>query len=333
MKEMLISVIIPVFNGQNFIDKCVKSILNQTYKNIEIILFDDASKDNSRKKLKELSDKHDKISYYYTNTNFGPGGAKNEGLKRAKGEYVLFVDCDDYIGPAFINDLVRVALENSKPDIILCGYTKVDENGKIIFIRKYKNQYDALFQRIFSTGKLMKRVFITKNNLTLPYGKVMEDLLFHPSIMLNNPTCALSDSADYFYVYNNQSISQTTMKKVSEGSLKIALDFLKEMKYGEKKELLDYFAYKYVCWYLLKSCNNVGKSIMMKEYNYAFLTLDKYFDSYKKSKMITFLNPKHEKVLIRFVIYIILILRKINLDKLFFNLYSRINLSRFWPNL
>ena len=85
---MLVSVIIPVYNGEKYILRVYKSIKEQTYKNIEIIFFNDASKDNSLKILKELSKKDKNVKVYSSKKNNGPGGAKNEGLKKATGDYV-----------------------------------------------------------------------------------------------------------------------------------------------------------------------------------------------------------------------------------------------------
>ncbi|MCI8778348.1 MAG: glycosyltransferase family 2 protein [Bacilli bacterium] len=100
-KNELISIIIPVYNTEDYLDKCLSSIINQTYKNIEIIIIDDGSTDNSKKIIKQYMNKDCRISYYYQN-NSGVAIARNSGIDKAQGDYIAFIDSDDYIDLTFI---------------------------------------------------------------------------------------------------------------------------------------------------------------------------------------------------------------------------------------
>ena len=103
-----VSVIIPVYNGERFIEQCLNSVLNQTYENLEIICINDGSTDQSLKKLKEYAAKDDRV-VVLSQENKGMSGARNSGMDIATGQYIAFVDCDDYIDVTMIEKLVDIA--------------------------------------------------------------------------------------------------------------------------------------------------------------------------------------------------------------------------------
>ena len=123
----LISVIVPVYNTEKYIEKCVMSILNQTYKNLEIILIDDGSTDNSPQICDSLAEKDNRITVIHQ-PNGGVSSARNIGLDNTHGDYITFVDSDDYIAP----NMIEFLSENiGDTNIAMCGYTSVDENGNL----------------------------------------------------------------------------------------------------------------------------------------------------------------------------------------------------------
>ena len=134
----LISVIVPVYNAEPFLIRCIDSIINQTYTNLEIILINDESPDNSGAICDEYA-KNDNRVIVIHQTNIGPGGARNEGVKIAKGEYIAFVDADDYLDLSAYEKLITFMLENDL-DIALFNHYKVKEQ-KIIYPPKQENQF------------------------------------------------------------------------------------------------------------------------------------------------------------------------------------------------
>ena len=129
MKE-LITVVVPVYKVEEYIYKCVDSIINQTYKNLEIILVDDGSPDNCPKICDDYSKKDKRIKVIHKK-NGGVSSARNEGLKITKGNYIVFVDSDDWIESNFIKEMLT-NLINSKVDYIVCGYNRVYDGKKEI---------------------------------------------------------------------------------------------------------------------------------------------------------------------------------------------------------
>jgi len=116
----LVSIIVPAYNTAEFIDECVKSILNQTYNNIEIIIIDDGSTDNTLSLVKSLYGSNELVSIF-TKKNDGPSSAKNYGIKKANGDYITFVDSDDWIDPDMIKELVYKAIETNA-DFVVSPY-------------------------------------------------------------------------------------------------------------------------------------------------------------------------------------------------------------------
>lgn len=126
-KEPLISVIVPVYNVEKYLDRCIESIVNQTYKNLEIILVDDGSPDNSLKMCDDWAKKDKRIKVIHKK-NSGVSSARNAGMNKSKGEWITFVDADDYIEPTYVEDMLNKANEtNSK--YICCGYNKIYSNN------------------------------------------------------------------------------------------------------------------------------------------------------------------------------------------------------------
>ena len=141
----LVSVIIPIYNSENVIQTCLDSVFNQTYKNIEVILVDDYSTDNSEKVIKEIMKKHNEIYYYKQEKNMGAGETRNKALELAKGQYVAFLDSDDIWYPEKVEKQLKLMKEK---EAVLC-YTAIemiDKNENLIKSkRKVKEEIDYKF--------------------------------------------------------------------------------------------------------------------------------------------------------------------------------------------
>lgn len=170
--EELISVIVPVYNVEKYIDKCINSIINQTYKNLEIILVDDGSPDNCGNICDEYSKKDNRIIVIHKE-NGGVSSARNIGIKNAKGKWITFVDSDDWIENDYVEKLSKIGIQN-KAEVVLCGYNRIYNNDKqpinaIGEIKDY-NSYEYLIKTLnpqtgfgFCHMKLIKKEIIERN--------------------------------------------------------------------------------------------------------------------------------------------------------------------------
>ena len=129
MGEIKISIIVPVYNGQKYIRTCLDSILNQTYKNIELIIINDGSTDNSKTIIEEYVKRDKRIVAYHQN-NKGVSDARNKGLKYATGKWIWFVDSDDIPSKSFLSEVFKINLKR-ETDIIVGNYMKVFPDCKI----------------------------------------------------------------------------------------------------------------------------------------------------------------------------------------------------------
>lgn len=139
--EDLVSIIIPVYQVEKYLEKCLESVINQTYKKIEVILIDDGSKDNSGKICDEYAQKDKRIIVIHKN-NEGVSKARNVGIECAKGTYITFVDSDDFIHKDYIEKLYELCKHNNA-DLSICGTKDILENEKVVKkSRKYKKNLD-----------------------------------------------------------------------------------------------------------------------------------------------------------------------------------------------
>lgn len=221
-----ISVIVPVYKAEKFIHRCVESILSQMYDNIELILVDDGSPDNSGALCDEYALKDNRVRVIHQ-VNSGVAVARNAGLDKATGEYIAFVDSDDYIDVAMYYEMMKIN-QQYDCDLVLCDCYKENESTKIIFTHDIREGYydkDMLYNEYFPTLLmtnsvdypptisncvcLFKRKLIEENNLRYKEGmRFSEDLLFgSQAAYYTNSFYYMKNKAFYHYVLNNESVT------------------------------------------------------------------------------------------------------------------------------
>lgn len=130
MKAGLVSIVLPIYNVEKYLDRCIESVINQTYRNLEILLVDDGSPDDCPQKCEEWAKKDGRIKVIHK-ANAGLGYARNTGIENASGEYICFFDSDDYIDPSTIEKAYNTAQKNNS-DMVLFGHYDVNAQGKIV---------------------------------------------------------------------------------------------------------------------------------------------------------------------------------------------------------
>lgn len=181
----LISVIIPIYNLENYIAKCIESVISQTYGNIEIVLVNDGSTDNSEEVCSRYVQNDERI-IYLTKENGGPSSARNKGIEIAKGEYIFFVDGDDYLASDTLEKLyTRIVADHS--ELALCGVTRVGRDNRILKTFEPPNDVITGFQALKmayreDNGVLFCSIIVNKlyqralfEHIRFPEGKFHED--------------------------------------------------------------------------------------------------------------------------------------------------------------
>ena len=219
--DVKISVVVPVFNMERYLRKCIESICRQTFGDIEIICVDDCSTDNSWALLQELEKNDSRIKIHKHSENLGLGGARNTAIKLAKGEYLASVDSDDYIAETMLEKLYSAAKKNDSC-IVVCGFHRVAEDGSMLKSQKFKvkelvNKDNSL--DIFSTcnpafwNKLWKRSLFTDNNIFFPNFVYYQDLATTPRILTKAKKISFIDDCLYYYLIRNGSATYSNTPK------------------------------------------------------------------------------------------------------------------------
>ncbi len=203
----LISVIVPVFNTEKYLDKMIKSLTDQTYSNIEIILVNDGSTDGSLEICQKFSGRDARVRVL-SQENKGPSCARNYGVSRARGKYLAFVDSDDYVSGDFIECLYQL-LSFSRSDISVCGYemvykdkrVKISEGeGRVVYSREeaLRNMFRKNNIGINPCNKLFKKELF--DNVRYPEGKFFEDVNTTYKLIEQAGTVAYMPEVKYYYV-------------------------------------------------------------------------------------------------------------------------------------
>lgn len=214
MKNPKVTVIVPVYNVENYLYDCITSILGQTYQNLEIILINDGSTDNSPEIINSFA-KTDKRIKIIHQKNSGLSNARNTGLNNATGKYITFVDSDDYIDQRMIEHMTN-AINDTQASIVCCSFKEVYPSGKTIgFSHGYQaktfntpNALRAMLQEqgfmISTTMKLFPKEYF--KNIEFPEGKLHEDVGTTYKLFLQASKIAYIPNEDYYYVHHEDSI-------------------------------------------------------------------------------------------------------------------------------
>lgn len=223
---MKVSIIIPVYNASLYIDKCFHELLNQTYKDYEIIAINDGSTDDTAKILKKYESKYPFIKVINQN-NTGQAIARNKAIELAKGEYLTFIDIDDFVDTHYIEELLNAIVTN-KADLAYCDYYEYYNPTKLIL---KQNNMGPILANYAPWGKIYKTSFFKKYKLKFLEGKLFEDIPITPVL------AGLGKS--YYvplplYYYNKSNVSSIRRNKYSK-RLEDIYDAIDETIYNFKK--------------------------------------------------------------------------------------------------
>ena len=267
-----VSIIVPVFNTEKYLPKCLDSLLNQTLKDIEVICVNDGSTDNSLEILNEYLKKDDRIKIF-SQENKKQGAARNLGQSNATGEYLGFVDSDDWVDLDYFEKLYNAAKENDS-DIALATNVRIG-NGKTkkrldIKETKIATSLDEKFELVNQaknpcpTNKIYKRSLLIENKISWPEGVYCEDKIFTlKAVYYANKIVSVPD-INYYYFRNPTSTVNTTSKKHEEDKIKANKEVLNFLKEHDVKLKNDNF------WAIKKKISLFGVSIITIKENINF---------------------------------------------------------------
>ena len=292
----MISVIIPLYNVENYIVYCLNSFENQMYKNFELIIVNDGSTDNSVFIVKEYMSKSDMKIKLKNQENAGVSVARNKGLDEAAGEYICFVDSDDMVGPEYLSQMIEI-INNNGCDLVICGIKSVPEDFSIntyIYEKhpvEIMNSYEALkkflYHDIVSSicSLLIKRDTIEKNQLRFAEGyRYSEDQEVVFKMIAHSKTIAYTRDQLYLYrIRNDSAMSLVDDKRMDGFKLMKGLEkYLQRVRPDFSKEYKRYGTARWV-WATLWQI-----ALASDSYKSFSMTSKKYESKEHMKKLVTF---------------------------------------------
>lgn len=227
MEKHKVSIIIPVYNAEKYLNKCLDSIFTQSYQNIEVICINDGSTDSSKRILDLYKLKYSDKMFFKTIDNSGQANARNKGLELSTGEFVMFVDSDDCIDINMIEQMM-IRQNKNNADMVICGIDRIFDGNFSSKIKNFKYDTPLAFHELatiyshpeilcFITfapyAKLIKRDFLLHNNISFVKGYIYEDLMFTQQLLSNNPTIENCENKYYkYYVRENTTMTSKASK-------------------------------------------------------------------------------------------------------------------------
>ena len=236
-----ISIIIPVYNTEKYIEKCLNSILNQTFNDFEVIAIDDGSTDSSLEILKKYES--DERFVIIHKENEGQAVARNIGIKKASGEYITFVDSDDYIDKNMLEDLYRLVQEKDA-DVAICDILKESKADKLVF----KNYWDVnteknknmMTSHMGPVARLYKRDLFIKHNIFFKEKIIYEDLATVPLLAMVSQKIEYIEKPYYHYIIRENSTMQKITYSEKLENIFDVMTFLENKITPDYKEELEY---------------------------------------------------------------------------------------------
>ncbi len=251
---MKVSIIIPVYNVSDYVERCLNSVMAQTYTDLECVIVDDCTPDDSISKCQEIIDSYSgaiDFKIIHHGQNRGLSAARNTGINAAKGEYLFFLDSDDWISPDCINLMVKSIVQDDSIEMVMGGIKRVGDDMQWTHFLK-KGVYTSNFieyacsYRIYTMAwnKLLRADFIRNNNLFFKEGLLHEDILWNVQVACYLKKMVSIEDTTYFYLIREGSIQtnkSTELHHIHLGNVKLNLiSFIFEKGLFRNKTLYQY---------------------------------------------------------------------------------------------
>lgn len=287
MSKKDISIIIPIYNAEKYLKRCIDSVVNQTKKELEIILINDGSNDNSENVIKKYKDERIK---YFKNKNQGIGKTRNFGIEKATGKYMMFLDSDDFLDLDACKKMYDKAIKD-KLDIVVCNYYKIfdDQKKEKVELPSFANSSlkenpDIICEHLAPWAKLYKTSLIKKNKIRFVENLKYEDAPFVIEALDKAQIIGKTDDyLNYYVIHNN---SETTV--MDEKVFDIIKIIDKIRKYTKDKiylkEKIDKLTVRMITNYNIQQRMQKNKKLSMKFIDESFEYLKKEVPNYKNNK-------------------------------------------------
>ncbi len=286
-----VSVIVPVYNVENYICKCLDSLVKQTLKDIEIIIINDGSTDSSIDVINNYIEKYPQKIVYLEKENGGLSDARNYGIPYAKGEYIAFLDSDDYVEKDIYQKMYELAKKENS-DMVECDFyweypNRLKEDIGLVYSNKHEMIENV---RVVAWNKLIRKEIIDKNNIIFPKGYRYEDVEFTYKLIPYLNRVSFIKEPLVYYLQRTDSIinSQNGRTRDIFDVLQHVIDYYKYKGiYDEFKDELEYIYTRYLlCSSLLRMTKIDDTKTRKKCLNETWESLNTKFQNWKKNKIL-----------------------------------------------
>ncbi len=308
-----VSIIVPVYNTEKYLKKCLDSLLNQTLEDIEIIIVNDGSTDNSQEVIDEYTKKDTRVKSY-VKQNGGQGSARNLGLEKATGEYIGYIDSDDFIDIHMYEDMYNKAVTDNS-DIVNVGYYIYSETGNVTKEQVFKrgvttnisNTPEVLFDNTAVTNKLFKASLLKNNDIQFRVKKWYEDFDFVIKTICFASNISVIEKPYYYYLQrtgstmNNSNISRNL--EILEAMDEIIVFCKEQGIYDKFAEQLEFLAVQHI--YLPTNVRiiraNVSWAEKIKVIDKINKYMDEHFKNYKNNKYNNVILTKKKQTILKMI--------------------------------
>lgn len=320
----MVSIIIPVYNAQPTISKCLESILKNSYENFEIVAINDGSADGSWEILESYRKKYPEKIRIYNQDNLGVAQTRNRGMEYSRFEYIMFVDNDDWIDQDYIERFVK-EIAGKKLDMVIGGYRRTTED-KILFEMRLKDVLWSRYMIMAPWAKIYRRDFLSKHKIEFLNNNIGEDVYFNLQALNLTKKISVLEYCGYNWFFNSRSISNARQNQIQKRSnvlflLDSSYEKLKEMGANQKKDV-EYYFVRYVVWYLLYAGRRSSYPELLTEFQRNFAWLKEKYPAFSRNCNIGLFRPAGETPRNRIAVFAFLFLHRIGLSRLFLRIYA-----------
>lgn len=323
-KTPTVSVIVPVYNAEKYVSVCMDSILAQTYTDFEVLCFNDGSSDGSLKILRDY-EKKDKRVKVIDQKNMGVAKTRNKAVGQARGEFVAFMDNDDFVDSDYLERL----LPRKGEDVVISGYRRPDQDGIIKTEVRLDNEYWSRFVVVAPWAKIYRKDFIVKNKLEFLDNNIGEDVYFNLLAMLTARNVRVLDYVGYNWFINDKSVSNTKQRTFDGLDVMFLLDSCYEQLdkrniLKDNYDVVELYFYRYIVWFLLFASKGQNRRMIGEKYDELFVWLEERFPNYKNNKLLKRGKLPGEMKVTRIAYEVFLRFHKMGLGKMLVAVYAKV---------
>ncbi|MGN0393985.1 MAG: glycosyltransferase family 2 protein [Coprococcus sp.] len=315
-----LTVIVPVFNGEKEISRCLKSIFRQNYPGLNIIAVNDGSSDNSLKVIAHAIKKYNKHAYpvkVVSQANAGVAAARNLGIQIADTDYVAFADQDDLLREGFAETFMQ-AVQSADHDMVIGGFCRVDTNGKITRKMAPKQGEWSKFCYTYPWGRIIRRQFLMENNIRFLKTGIGEDVYFDLVAYSYTDDIVMLKNCLYVWSDNPVSVSNRQYTRINTQTDPVyTFDcILRDVQNENYKnsDFLEYYFIKFTVWYLMTNVRQSSKEDIIFMRNRLFGWLKTRNPAFAQNPYISPVKPKGDRFINRISVWMYMVLYRLKLD-------------------